>query len=807
MMPSAALDMTEPSVSSGAGPNGRVCSRCGSPLDVATPGKECARCAAVERPDASTRPVSNNTTQKPSAAETNLCAFCGNELDPETRGDVCADCLQSIHPEARATPVSHEQAEHLRAGRQLDHGKFTLTRCLGTGGMGQVWLAVDNSLTRSNMPPHLVALKFLAPRFAADKKARERLREEVLRGLQLSHDHIIRIHSWHEDANEPVFYTMEYAEGETLSNRAEKLPGQRFSWIELAPIAKQLCEAIAYAHARQVVHRDLKPGNILLTSTNVVKLADFGLAQSLFGQPVAGATTNPGGTPGYMSPQQYQGETSRASDDIYALGATLYKALTGTTPLPQGRGPRPLGEVLRQFRTHDVPPHVIQTITSCLAQSPANRPASVDDVSEKLGFYTSWEGDPIPLSPPRRRWLIPAVSAVILGVVGFLSVYWIRASAPRPELRVHLLSPASSVVLTAPAALRLEAAIEVTNDTVRWVEFQTNKVSLVRLLTAPYKFDWSSVPAGAYEISAVAMDGRGVSTNSAPVKADVIFPQREATPPQREVASPQREVAPPQREVAPPQREVAPPQREVAPPQREVVSHRPTRGMIWTNALGMEFLPLHGRTAWLSRYETRLADYLVFMTNHMAQNMRLASFSQHSDREPVVKVSWLDALKFCRWMTEREQKLGLLGMQQRYRLPRVDEWHMALGTNYSTKTGFIWGPKWPPPSRIGNLRGGEWIRSGTFGVEPLPKYEDGVLYTAPVGTFNPNLNGFFDLVGNVWEFCEKPGKNGHTNVVALGGAWDTDNPDELRASYEMQISPENLTRDDLGFRCYLDDSR
>jgi formylglycine-generating enzyme required for sulfatase activity len=367
--------------------------------------------------------------------------------------------------------------------------------------------------------------------------------------------------------------------------------------------------------------------------------------------------------------------------------------------------------------------------------------------------------------------LILAISIATLCVVGMLMAFWLSKPPPEkalppappkiPEslagpsgLQVSLLLPARPGRLISPAVLQLEAAIKTTKGTVQWVEFQTNKVPLVRLTVPPYKFNWSAMPVGTYEISAVAIDDFGTTTSSAPVAV-------------------------------------------------VVCSLLPLHGMAWTNSLGMEFLPLPEGGGWLCRHETRLADYVAFKSNHVAQNMRLSSFSQHSDREPVVKVSWLNAGKFCQWLTEREQKMGRLGVQHRYRLPQVNEWRQALRTGIPTKSGFPWGANWPPPPRTGNLRGGEWVRSGAFGVEPLPAYEDGVRYTAPVGTFNPNSNGFYDLIGNVWELCEKRGKNGRMNAVALGGAWSTDNPDELRSSFELPISSESLDRDDLGFRCLL----
>jgi hypothetical protein len=320
---------------------------------------------------------------------------------------------------------------------------------------------------------------------------------------------------------------------------------------------------------------------------------------------------------------------------------------------------------------------------------------------------------------------------------------------------VRLLAPAAARKLIAPARLDLEA--DATADrSIRWVEFQTNQMPLKRLTGPPYKFAWSPIQAGTYVITAVVEDSKGGTARSGSVTVSVASPH-------------------------------------------------PLRGTTWTNSLGMEFLPMPGGGGWLGRFETRLVDYLAFDSSHEGQHMRQASFSHRTNREPVVKVSWRDAGKFCQWLTEREQKSGLLGAQHHYRLPRVNEWRLALGTNATSKPRYTWGPDWPPPPRIGNLRGAEWVRGNDFGVKPLPGYEDGVLYLAPVGIFSPNVHGFYDLIGNVWELCEKRGRTGRLTAVALGGAWNTSDPDELRPSSELAIATESLERDDLGFRCFLAD--
>ena len=801
--------MKDPFTSAPTPSSDRVCVRCGGPLAPDAKTDVCRSCVAVLKPASvqRSRVLATGVPTPPTPSVQGICVRCGKPLEAGAGDGVCGRCrqVQSGPSGSSLEPLSFEDARQLWQGRALAHGKFTLQECVGVGGMGQVWLAVDNSLTRPGHSPHRVALKFLAPRLAADRAARERLREEVLRGLQLNHDHIIRIHSWHEEPEEPVFFAMEYAEGAPLSSRAQKLPGGRLSWIELAPIAKQLCEALAYAHARQVIHRDLKPGNILITTNNEVKLADFGLARGLRrGAVSTQAASNGGGTPGYMSPQQRGGEPSTTADDIFSLGATLYEALSGTGVPYEGKV-RPINEVLRDFSRHDVPPSVQETVMACLADRPKDRPASVEEVARRLGFYTSWEG-PTPSSsskpaPARHRLLWPGVGLGV-GLVGLgLALAWklaadhrkeplvtpvVTASPPEaatppgtetPPLKpeptpdvssgspaaapvrppeVKLLRPETGGAYLAPATIELGASAHADGG-VRSVEFQTNGATLVRLTGMPYKFTWSKVASGTYVITAIASGEKGGVGTSAPLTVQV--------------------------------------------------SPFPIAGREWTNSLGMEFVPLPGGTGWLSRYETRLVDYLAFSPRHVTEHMRLATFTQESTREPVVMVTWGEARKFCEWLTEREQKQGTLGPQQRYRLPRVSEWRQAQGLAAAPAGGqqiaFLWGPNWPPPPGIGNLAGGECRESGGFGLQPLPGYQDGFRHTAAVGNFGRNAAGFCDLVGNAWELCEKPA-TGRPVIVALGGAWDTNEREDLYAFKEMPVN-QSLARDNLGFRCFVED--
>jgi serine/threonine protein kinase/formylglycine-generating enzyme required for sulfatase activity len=265
-------------------------------------------------------------------------------------------------------------------GQKVGLGRYTLVRKLGAGGMGVVWLAQDEHLREE------VALKFLPPQVQEDKQALEGLRRETARAHKLTHSHIIRIHDFHVFPGEIAFISMEYVQGKTLGELRHEQSGGVFTWTTLAPLVKQLCEALDYAHGEGVIHRDLKPHNVMVDAKGRVRLADFGIAavvsDSLSRVSVQHASS---GTPAYMSPQQMNGKKPRVADDVYSLGATIYHLLTSQPPFYQGviahqvmnTRPDPLPERLRELEIkNDVPPEVGAVVLACLAKEPEQRPQS-----------------------------------------------------------------------------------------------------------------------------------------------------------------------------------------------------------------------------------------------------------------------------------------------------------------------------------------------------------------------------------------------------------------------------------------------
>ncbi|MFZ1220247.1 MAG: serine/threonine-protein kinase, partial [Chthoniobacterales bacterium] len=268
--------------------------------------------------------------------------------------------------------------------------RYTLVRILGRGGMGVVWLATDEELERE------VALKFLPDLVVHDLAVLDELKHETRRSLQLTHHNIVRIHDFVQDA-ESACISMEYVDGPTLSALRIDQPNKTFETQQLTPWVDQICQALQYAHHyAKIVHRDVKPANLMLNSRGELKVADFGIARSL-SDSVTMLTMGRGtsGTLAYMSPQQLDGERASSLDDIYSLGATLYELVTGKPPFYSGSIERLIREKIPASlaakreelgirSAAPIPAPWEQTIAACLAKNPELRPQTAAEVLDRL---------------------------------------------------------------------------------------------------------------------------------------------------------------------------------------------------------------------------------------------------------------------------------------------------------------------------------------------------------------------------------------------------------------------------------------
>src|SRR5438105_10427243 len=257
--------------------------------------------------------------------------------------------------------------------------------------MGIVWLARDEELERG------VALKFIPDLMIQDRAVFDQLKRETKRCLELTHPHIVRIHDFIHDERSGCI-SMEYIDGETLSNlRAEK-EQKVFEPNELSEWTIQLCNALDYAHNHaKIIHRDLKPANLMVNQRGDLKVSDFGIARSL-GDSVSRLTMEQGrsGTLVYMSPQQLGGERGTHLDDIYSLGASIYELLTSKPPFYSGNIDRQIHERIAPSMSErrkelDIAPALLppiweEVVAACLAKDPAQRPQSTADVANRLSL-------------------------------------------------------------------------------------------------------------------------------------------------------------------------------------------------------------------------------------------------------------------------------------------------------------------------------------------------------------------------------------------------------------------------------------
>ena len=314
-------------------------------------------------------------------------------------------------------------------GGQKVFGRYTLVKVLGRGGMGIVWLARDDELERD------VALKFLPDLMIHDRSVFDQLRRETKRCLELTHPHIVRIHDFVHDEHSGGI-SMEYIDGETLSNlRAEK--EQRvFEPNDIATWITQLCDALEHAHTRaNVIHCDLKPANLMVNQRGDLKITDFGIARSL-SDSVTRLTLEQGrsGTLVYMSPQQLNGERCTHLDDIYSLGASIYELLTSRPPFYSGNIDRQICERVAPSMTErrkefniepaSVPQTWEKVIAACLAKDPSRRPQSVLEFAQPLQLPSAQMRGTTTFGKPSKRNPLVLAAIVMLSILVLAGVYF-----------------------------------------------------------------------------------------------------------------------------------------------------------------------------------------------------------------------------------------------------------------------------------------------------------------------------------------------------------------------------------------------
>jgi len=349
-------------------------------------------------------------------------------------------------------------------------GPYEILDALGAGGMGEVYRAKDTRLDRS------VAIKILPGHLSANPELRQRFDREARAISSLSHPHICALYDvGHEEGTD--FLVMEYLEGQTL---AEKLSAGPLPLEDVLRMGRQIAEALAAAHRSGVVHRDLKPGNIMLTRSGV-KLLDFGLARmgveaeapSSSSLTMKAPTADPRtpltaegtilGTFQYMAPEQLEGAEADARTDIFALGAVLYEMLTGRRAFEgksqasliasiMSASPAPISQVVPL-----APPALDRVVRTCLKKDPEERWQTAHDVALQLEWIAeggSAAGVPKPVAHRRRsreRLAWVAASVLTLVAVGSLGYLFTHRSHPDVQtLRYRIDTPSALTFMDSP---------------------------------------------------------------------------------------------------------------------------------------------------------------------------------------------------------------------------------------------------------------------------------------------------------------------------------------------------------------------
>ena len=287
------------------------------------------------------------------------------------------------------------------------NNRYQITERIGIGGMAEVYRAQDNVLGR------LVAVKVMLPQYAADPNFTQRFRQEAAAAANLQSPYIVNVYDWGQDDG-TYYIVMEFVRGSDLKTAIVQRGA--INQRKVAEIGSQVCQALSVAHNQDIIHRDIKPQNIMVQPDGNVKVMDFGIARAK--NSVMTQTSSVLGTAHYISPEQAQGKDLTAASDIYSLGIVLYEATTGQLPFD---GPDAVSVALKQVNDLPVPPREINPdidpgleaiIMKAMAKNPAERFATANDMRLVLNDYLA--GRPVALG----NGFTSAETVVMGGIAG-----------------------------------------------------------------------------------------------------------------------------------------------------------------------------------------------------------------------------------------------------------------------------------------------------------------------------------------------------------------------------------------------------
>jgi formylglycine-generating enzyme required for sulfatase activity/predicted Ser/Thr protein kinase len=618
-----------------------------------------------------------------------------------------------------------------------EFGRYRISQRLGQGGMGSVYLALDTKLKRR------VALKVATVATAESAEARQRHLTEAQAAASLDHPYLCPVYDVGE-IDGRVYLTMAYIEGQTLEEWAE---GKALGQPQVAALVGKLALALQQAHSRGVIHRDLKPGNVMMKATGQGQrrepvIVDFGLAR----REDAGETrlTKSGqvmGTPTYMAPEQIRGELSAIGPacDIYALGVILYELLTGQVPFD---GPSSMAVLAKALTQEPVPPSRLRgdldprleaICLTAMAKEASARFATMDALATALTEFARGSSAGAPAAPPT-----PAPAPPRPAPGGARAPTLLETDGDRLKERLS-----EAVERPRRGASMWDRPTEIRGGQTAAEEEQEEEPQSGRGGLPPWL--WPPIIGGVLLVGFLAAVLGGAFKVKTPDRAKI---------------------------------------------PGEITN---TIGMTLVPILAGEFLmgsPDSDSDAWSDekpQHRVRITRPFYLGVTEVTQGQYRAVMGQNpshfrgSDDLPVEMVSWEEAQAFCARLNEQEKE-QLSG--ERYRLPTEAEREYACRAGTTTRFSF--------GDANSGLDDHGWFGSNSGGQ------------THPVGQKRPNPWGLFDMHGNVWEWCEDgyddkyyvsspaadpPGPSQAAFRVVRGGSW-FDLPAYARSTFRGSRAPE-----------------